>query len=302
MSKKTDGWMPLYVADYLADTARLSTEQHGAYMLIIMDYWRNGAPPDDASVLASITRLPAAGWKKHAPALRLFFSIEGGKWVHKRIESERSKASGISDKRTDAARKGAAKRWGKRMQNAMPNGMPNAEQSAWQNDAPSPYTNNQIPLQPHTPLVHDAPVCVENSISDHPSFDELPESPRQAPPLALTMPSAPPAPTPTEAGLACLAMKKEGVTDVNPSSPKLVALLEAGATTGELAAAARVAVAQKAGFAYALGVVQRQREQAAAMAPGLHTGPLPKSAAGKNLRQQVISGAAAAIFDGATHV
>lgn len=141
MSKKTDGWMPLYVADYLADTSRLTTEQHGAYMLIIMDYWRNGAPPDDDAVLASITKMAIPQWKKAAGSIRAFFAKVDGKLVHKRVEAERQKASGISTKRTDAAHKGAAKRWGKDMPNGMPNGMLEAMQSGWQNDAPSPYTN-----------------------------------------------------------------------------------------------------------------------------------------------------------------
>lgn len=59
--------MPLYVGDYLGDTQRLTTEQHGAYLLLILDYWRNGPAPDDDLVLQQITKLNKAGWKKTPP-------------------------------------------------------------------------------------------------------------------------------------------------------------------------------------------------------------------------------------------
>jgi uncharacterized protein YdaU (DUF1376 family) len=85
---KADVWMPLYIGDYLADTARLTTEQHGAYLLLMMDYWRNGAPPDDDEILRNIVRLSKFLWKKHRTVLEKFFTVKDGRWTHKRIDEE----------------------------------------------------------------------------------------------------------------------------------------------------------------------------------------------------------------------
>lgn len=130
---KHDTWMPLYVGDYLAATGRLTTEGHGAYLLLIMDYWRNGPPPDDDETLASIARLPIARWKKLRPSLVTLFKPEDGIWHHKRVDEERAKASDITKDRSAAGKAGAKARWkqtgGKDMASAMAN--------AQQNDAPS---------------------------------------------------------------------------------------------------------------------------------------------------------------------
>lgn len=113
-SKRPDSWMPLYIGDYLRDTSRLTTEQHGAYLLLIMDYFVNGPLPDDDAALASITRTTAMVWKRMRPVLAGYFGIDGGKWVHSRIERERDKSASMTKQRIAAGHRSATKRWGRK--------------------------------------------------------------------------------------------------------------------------------------------------------------------------------------------
>lgn len=148
MAAKTDVWMPLYVADYLADTSRLTTLQHGAYMLLIMDYWRNGSLPDDDFVLAQVTRMQGDAWSTARSVLVRFFSIENGVWVHKRIEEEIKKARVNSQKAHDRAVKAAAARWEK--ENALSNASSIA--SALLEECPSPSPSpSPSPIPTSTP-------------------------------------------------------------------------------------------------------------------------------------------------------
>lgn len=109
---KPDSWLPLYVADYMADTTRLTTEQHGAYLLLLMDYWRNGPPPDDNDVLARITGLTASRWKAQRKSIERFFSIDAGVWRQKRADFEMNKAREKSEAKQNAGRAGAGSKWG----------------------------------------------------------------------------------------------------------------------------------------------------------------------------------------------
>lgn len=126
MSNNTSAWMPFYVGDYLGDTQRLTTEQHGAYLLLMLDYWRNGPAPDDDAVLQQITKLDRAGWRKHKTALSRMFQVENGEWRHKRIEKELANAEANSERRTSKAKAAAQARWGNAKSNApsMPQALP----------------------------------------------------------------------------------------------------------------------------------------------------------------------------------
>jgi len=158
--KRADTWMPLYIGDYLADTGRLTTEGHGAYLLLIMDYWRNGAPPDDDDTLAAITKLPVARWKKLRPVMASLFIPSDGLWHHKRIDAELAKATEISASRGNSGKAGANARWGKKDSSAVASAMANAIAKASQTDAPSQSpTQSQQEVKPQQPIpepVHEA--------------------------------------------------------------------------------------------------------------------------------------------------
>jgi len=114
MTGRPDSFMPLYVGDYLADTMALTCHQHGAYLLLIMSYWRSGESlPDSDSQLAAITKTTPAEWKKLRPILAKFFEVADSKWTHKRIEEELVRAEKAYRDRSEAGKKAMAKRWRK---------------------------------------------------------------------------------------------------------------------------------------------------------------------------------------------
>jgi uncharacterized protein YdaU (DUF1376 family) len=114
MATKVDIWMPLYIADYLSATSRLTTEQHGAYLLLIMDYWKNGAPPNNDQVLAQITKLSPDAWSNARSMLQPFFEVHDGLWVQHRIESEMVKAKHNKQANVKRGKAGAEARWKER--------------------------------------------------------------------------------------------------------------------------------------------------------------------------------------------
>jgi len=93
-------YMPLYVADYLADTAHLTALEHGAYLMLIMNYWQRGKPlPSDDERLARIARVSVEEWGRIRPVISEFFAHADTVWMHDRIEAELAK---VLDKSTKA--------------------------------------------------------------------------------------------------------------------------------------------------------------------------------------------------------
>lgn len=100
-------FMQLYVGDYLADTLHLTTEQHGAYLLLLMTMWRNGAElPNDPAKLARIARVTPKRWGQIWSEIGAFFEVDGETIRQARLTKEFQKAVSISQERKTAGEKG----------------------------------------------------------------------------------------------------------------------------------------------------------------------------------------------------
>jgi len=145
---KCDVWMPLYIGDYLSNTSRLTTEQHGAYLLLIMDYWVNGRLPDDDAALANITKLAFDRWLVLRPTIIKYFDTQNGELIQNRIESEKGKAEYLSKVRSVAGSKGGSKT----QANAQANAQANEQHGLTPSQSPSPSPlPPQLPSPPQPP-------------------------------------------------------------------------------------------------------------------------------------------------------
>ncbi|MCG8608934.1 MAG: YdaU family protein [Pseudomonadales bacterium] len=167
---KPDVFMPLYIGDYLAGTSRLSAEQHGAYLLLIMDYWMNGALPDDDVLLANIARLTPDAWSMHKHILMQFFIVSEGAWTHKRIEEELQKAQDKKTAAQEKAAKAAKARWEKE-KNSKNDASSNAtsitqamhKECPSPSPSPSPSNKKTPPKSPKGDVLPDIPDFIDKN-------------------------------------------------------------------------------------------------------------------------------------------
>lgn len=102
---------PLWTDAYLADTQHLTTEEHGAYVLLLIQAWRAAdcSLPDDDTLLARHAGLSAQKWRSVKPIVMAFWTLDKrrNRWVQKRLKKERRKATEKRHKAKDSA----ASRW-----------------------------------------------------------------------------------------------------------------------------------------------------------------------------------------------
>jgi uncharacterized protein YdaU (DUF1376 family) len=117
-------WMPFYVGDYLADTTNLSTEQHGAYLLLLFSAWkRGGYLPDDDDQLANIVKLSRTKWKNFKSVLLSFFVLTESGWTQDRLLSEYEKTLRFLESKRENGKKGGRPRKEKSADSEKPIGL-----------------------------------------------------------------------------------------------------------------------------------------------------------------------------------
>lgn len=90
---KSDIWMPLYPGDYLRDTMHLSTEEHGAYLLLLMSLWAQGGQMSaDSKQLARRVLMPLERWQAIEAIILEFFTVVDGVLTHNRVSREIERA------------------------------------------------------------------------------------------------------------------------------------------------------------------------------------------------------------------
>lgn len=106
-------WVRIHIGDYKADTAHLSTVEHGALLLLRLHYWRQGPVKDNDTTLARIVGLPIGEWKAIRTTLEDFFEVRGGEWANSQWTEEIAQSYASINRASRAGKLAANARWSK---------------------------------------------------------------------------------------------------------------------------------------------------------------------------------------------
>lgn len=136
--------MPVFIDAYLADTTHLSTEEHGAYLLLLMAMWRrNGSVPNDDKDIARIVGLSIRKWLAVKARLLPLLDVDGTVLTQKRLRKEWVY---VQEKREKNAQNGTR---GGRPKSNINNRLDKA--NGYQNENPNESPHNPEPIPKEKP-------------------------------------------------------------------------------------------------------------------------------------------------------
>ena len=271
-----------YCGDYQRDTAHLSLAEHGAYTMLLDTYFSVEKPlpkelPGLYRICRAMTRVEQQAVKAVAEEFFPVSEVDGLRH-NARADREIAKARPKIEAARINGRKGGRPPREKEAEKEN-GGLPEASENAAAEITPGATQREPGGKAPQHQHQHQFHKDLESAYTHVYSANEklpgrgplpVPESIAQT---RLENGSAVSIP-PGVAGACCKSMIRHGVHACNPHHPTLLALLQAGAIEEEFVHAARSAAAKgKANFAYVIGTVKRQREEAAKLI--LHQGRMP---------------------------
>jgi uncharacterized protein YdaU (DUF1376 family) len=205
----TRPFMQLYIADYLGDTQHLTTEQHGAYLLLLMAMWKAGGElPNDEETLKTITRADSKRWPYIARAVLPFFTIDGDSIAQKRLAREIKRREAVSSQQRAASQQGVLARALKRAGLYQPSGQLPGSPGSTPKRRPGGTSSGQPPGSPPGQPSHKEKEILSSDGEEHgrslatalpegrasltATPPSGPETPNDSPPPARRKPAAPP--------------------------------------------------------------------------------------------------------------
>lgn len=87
--RKPNEWLPLRIEAYRNKTQGLTTQEHGAYLLLLIEYWSNQGPISSREKsLAAITRMSLEEWREISDIVLSYFQVDGDLLRNRRMDEE----------------------------------------------------------------------------------------------------------------------------------------------------------------------------------------------------------------------
>lgn len=226
-------YIELHIGDYEKSTSHLTACEDGIYSRLLRRYYDTEAPlPLDLKALQRLVRARSRDEKDAVETiLEEFFQKTDDGWHNKRCDIEIAR---YNEKR-EKAKRSADARWSNRKADSEGNASAYADGMRTHSEGNA----HQSPVTSHQSEIGGTEASTTGT-------------------------------TPTDAGRACLLMRRAGCAQVNPSHPDLLAALAEGVTPEALAdtAAEGIAAGKTKPFAWAIATARSRHADGAATITG----------------------------------
>lgn len=246
-----------HIGDYAQATGHLSFVEDAAFSRLLRKYYAEEKPiPLD---LKAAQRLVGARTREEKSAvetvLNEFFTRETDGWHNKRADEELGKANAQAETNRRIAEDREAKR-----RKAREEKTPKQGEHEPLHDSLHEASNESCSLEKHESLPSREPSQTPDT--RHQTKASTPDRSQSAE-GSLSQANTPPrALSPTLAGECCVAARRGGLMQTNPSHPALLAAIAEGATPEQFQHTAKEAVEQGKGFAWVIATVRGRNADA----------------------------------------